>query len=929
VKVQIDGATVEVPEGTTIFEAAERAGIEIPALCHDLRLAPVGVCRICVVDVGERTLAAACVRACSPDMRVETESAEIEAHRTQLLDLMMADQPDAALDARETTTADNALFALARSHGATGQRLPRRRETQLDDSSAVIAVDHQACILCDRCIRACDDLQNNEVIGRTGKGYGARIAFDLDQPMGGSSCVACGECATVCPTGALVDKPVGEPIRPRETLEAVDSVCPYCGVGCALTYHVDRNKGAIVFAEGRASPGNHERLCVKGRYGWDYAAHPQRLRVPLIRRDEHYPKGALSADVRGEHDGRRKPGGLVDYDEVLPAFREATWDEALDLVARRFGEIRAERGSGALAGFGSAKCSNEEAYLFQKLVRTAFGTNNVDHCTRLCHASSVAALLEGIGSGAVTTTYGDVANAEVAIIAGSNTTANHPVAASFFKEAAKRGTRLIVVDPRRSDIADHAAFYCRLKPGTDVAFYNAIMHVIIAEELADAAYIAAHTENFEALRENVAAYDPERAAKICGIPAETLREVARTIGRAKGTIIYWGMGISQHVYGTNNARCLIALALLTGNIGRPGTGLHPLRGQNNVQGASDSGLIPMVFPDYQSVADPEIRAKFEKAWGCELDPEPGLTVVEITRGALEGTVRGMYIMGENPFLSDPNVNKVRQALANLDFLCVQDIFLTETAEFADVVLPASSYLEKLGTYTNTDRRVQIGRPALEPPGEARLDWQILCEVSTRMGVPLAYESPEEIFAEFASLTDAYRHFDYENLGLTGKLWPNPDPANDDGPVVLFADGFPTANGRAKFVPARWTAARELPDAEYPFVLNTGRLLEHWHTGSMTRRTRALDNIEPEAFVCLHPDDARELGIDEGTRVEVASRRGRVECKARLTERESRGALFMPFHFREAAANLLTLDELDPDGKIPEFKFCAVRIAPAS
>ena len=928
IKLSIDGQSIEVEDGTTIWQAAQALGIEIPVLCHDPRLAPVGVCRMCVVDVGERTLAAACVRECEAGMQVQTATGEVEAHRKILTELLMADQPPGD-DARETALGDNALLALARRYGADGATFPRGSERVRDASSPVIAVDHQACILCDRCIRACDEIQHNEVLGRTGKGYAAGIAFDLGAPMGESTCVSCGECAAVCPTGALVDKPIGAALRPRQELEAVDSVCPYCGVGCALTYHVDREANQIVFAEGRESPASQQRLCVKGRYGWDYAQHPQRLTVPLIRREDHYPKGALSRDVRGEHDGRRKPGGVVDYAEVMPAFREATWDEALDLVARRLSGIRDDHGPSALAGFGSAKCSNEEAYLFQKLVRAAFGTNNVDHCTRLCHASSVAALLEGIGSGAVTTTYGDVANAGIALLTGTNSTSNHPVAASFFKQARKRGTKIVVVDPRREDIADHADWYCRVKPGTDVAFYNAMMQVIIEQDLADGAYIEQHTENYEALRATVAKYPPERASKICGVAPETIREVAMAFATAGPGVIYWGMGISQHVYGTNNARCLIALALLTGNIGRAGSGLHPLRGQNNVQGASDSGLIPMVFPDYQSVADASVREKFERAWGRPLDPNPGLTVVEITRAALEGDVKGMYIMGENPFLSDPNVNKVRQALSNLDFLVVQDIFLTETAEFADVILPASAYLEKTGTYTNTDRRVQIGRPALRMPGEARVDWEILCEVSSRMGYPMQYASPSEIFDEFASLTEAYKTLRYDNLGSTGKLWPNPDPEHEDGPVVLFGAGFPTASGRAKFVPAEWTAARELPDSDYPLVLNTGRLLEHWHTGSMTRRARALDSIEPEAFVCLHPEDAREKGIEEGARVEVRSRRGRVVCKARLTARESRGAVFMPFHFREAAANLLTLDELDPDGKIPEFKFCAVDVSPAA
>jgi formate dehydrogenase major subunit len=618
----------------------------------------------------------------------------------------------------------------------------------------------------------------------------------------------------------------------------------------------------------------------------------------------------------------------VDYKEVMPAFREATWEEALDLVAKRLGEIRDRDGPGALAGFGSAKCTNEEAYLFQKLVRTAFGTNNVDHCTRLCHASSVAALLEMIGSGAVTTTYGDILNAEVALLTGTNATANHPVAATFFKQAAKRGTKIIVVDPRASGISAHAWRFCQIRSGTDVAFYNAMMHVIVAEGLVDEEYVKKHTTGFEAVKAKVLEYTPERAAAICGVPAETIREVALAYGQARAAVTYWGMGMSQHVHGTDNCRCIISLALMTGNIGKEGAGLHPLRGQNNVQGASDAGLIPMMFPDYQRVDNAKARAKFEGAWGRKLDGRPGLTVVEIMKGALEGRIKGMYMLGENPFLSDPNINKVRKALSNLEFLVVQDIFLTETAEFADVVLPATSALEKDGTVTNTDRRVQVMRPALKPPGEARLDWQIICDIATRMGHPMRYRSAAEVFDEMVPLTDAYKGLTHEKLGRTGKLYPCPEPEKSDGTIVMFGDGFPTADGRAKFVPADHTGADELPDKEYPFILVTGRVLEHWHTGVMTRRSHTLDAREPEAFVEIHPDDCRKLGVDTGRFVTVSSRRGTISLKVRRGTGTQPGSIFIPFHFREAAANVLTTDKLDPFGKIPEFKFCAVKVVPA-
>jgi formate dehydrogenase major subunit len=517
----------------------------------------------------------------------------------------------------------------------------------------------------------------------------------------------------------------------------------------------------------------------------------------------------------------------------------------------------------------------------------------------------------------------------VAIVTGSNSTANHPVASSFFKQARRNGTTIIYVDPRADKMADHADIYCQLKPGTDVAFYNGIMHEVIRLGLTDDAFIRARTSNYEALARTVADYPPERAEQITGVPADLIRRVARAWGEAKAGVIFWGMGVSQHTTGTDNARCLIALCAITGNVGKPGAGLHPLRGQNNVQGASDMGLIPMFYPDYAKADDPGVKARFEQVWGtADLDPKKGLTVTEIIGSALKGGVRGMYMLGENPFLSDPNINKVRKALSKLDFLVVQDIFLTETAEFADVILPASSYLEKEGTYTNTDRRVQRGRTVVDTPGQARVDWEVVQDIANRIGLGWRYESSRDIFEELVSVIPSYQNLTYDNLGPGGKLYPNPDPARSDGTVVMFTEKFNTGDGLAHLVPAEWLPARELPDEEYPFVLNTGRMLEHWHTGSMTRRSYALDAIAPKALVFIHPDDAAGLGLEDGDLARVSSRRGVIELETKVSHREARGNCFIPFHFREAAANLLTIDAIDPFGKIPEFKFCAVRIEPA-
>ncbi|MEE9148899.1 MAG: formate dehydrogenase subunit alpha, partial [Candidatus Tectomicrobia bacterium] len=816
--VTIDGAKVEVQPGTTLYDAAKSAGIDIPVLCHAPTLQPVAVCRLCVVEVeGARVLQAACMRQAEDGMVVRTQSDKVQRSRRMLVELLMSDYPQGGRGHGEAhgahngyTGKPNLLLDLARQQGITAPRFPARPfDRGRDLSSKVIQVDHNACIMCDCCIRACDDVQNNEVIGRGGKGYAARIIFDDDQPMGESTCVSCGECMAACPTGALTDIPLTLPVLADTALKQVDSLCPYCGVGCAITYSVDAPTNTIVQVSGRNSPINHGRLCVKGRYGFDYAHHQERLTVPLIRQPEYYPKAVESL----EHPRQ--------------AFREATWDEALDLAAQRFMAIKRQYGGQALAGFGSAKCSNEDNYLFQKLIRVVFGTNNVDHCTRLCHASSVAALMEQLGGGSVSNPFSDCLDTDAIFIIGSNTTHNHPVAATFMKQAAKAGTILIVADPRRPEIADHADYYVRFNPGTDVAFLNGLIHVIIREELYDAQFIEERTEDFDRLRDTVQAYTPRVVSRLTGIPEPRLIEVARAYGGAGRAMIFWGMGISQHTTGTDNSRCLINLALLTGNIGRPGTGLHPLRGQNNVQGASDVGLIPMVYTGYQSVEDTAVREKFERAWGVDLDPKAGLTVIEIMSEVLEGNIKAMLMMGENPFLSDPNINKVKKCLAAMDFLVVQDIFLTETAAYADVILPGTSFAEKTGTYTNTDARVQLARKAIEPPGQARVDWHIIADLAGRMGYPMHYDSEEQIWQEIVSVTPVFGGITYDRLQSEGLPWPCPQP-DHPGELIRFTDTFP--RGKGKFVPAEYAPARELPDDVYPFVLNTGRVLEHWHTG---------------------------------------------------------------------------------------------------
>ncbi len=907
ITLTLDGDEITVPEGSTIWETAHGRGLTIPHLCHKPApgYRPDGNCRACMVEVeGERVLVASCIRPVAESMVVKTGSARAEKARRLVVELLAADQPDEPHD-RSSHFRDMAVAT-----GVLESRFPRvetERVPLLDDSHVAMRVNLDACIHCNLCVRACREVQVNDVIGMAGRGRDEQIVFDMADPMGASTCVACGECVQACPTGALLPATVVDAHQHGDSQDydrAVDSVCPYCGVGCQLSFKV--KDGRIKHVEGIDGPANENRLCVKGRFGFDYIGHPHRLLKPLIRREDAPAKGLN-----------------VDPEDWSTHFREASWDEALDFAAQSL------KGRGReIAGFGSAKCSNEEAYLFQKLIRQGFGHNNVDHCTRLCHASSVAALLENVGSGAVTATFNEIENSDVAIVIGANPIENHPVAATYFKQFAKRGGKLIAMDPRGVGLGRYATHRLQFKPGTDVSMLNAIMHVIVEEGLYDAQYIQAFTENWEAMKDHLKDFSPEKMAQVCGIEAEVLRDVARTFAGAKAAIIFWGMGISQHIHGTDNSRCLISLALMCGQVGRPGTGLHPLRGQNNVQGASDAGLIPMFLPDYQSVTDDGVRSRFTEVWNSEdFSNQKGLTVVEIMDAIHAGQIKGMYILGENPAMSDPDVDHARDALAKLDHLVVQDIFLTETANYADVILPASAWPEKTGTVTNTNRQVQMGRPAVPPPGEAREDWWIEVELAKRLGLGWTYTHPREVFAEMKKTMKSLDNITWERLEKGAVTYPSLSP-EDPGQAIVFGDGFPRPEGRAKFTPASIVPPDELPDADYPFVLITGRQLEHWHTGSMTRRASVLDSIEPEANCSLNPKTLRAMGVAPGDMIRLTTRRGSVTVMARADRAIAEDNVFLPFAFVEAAANLLTNPALDPFGKIPEFKFSAVRVEKA-
>jgi len=889
VQLTINNRTVHVEAGLTLMEAACSQGIPIPHLCHHPAISALGTCRLCVVEVeGGRNLPASCTTPVQEGMVVWTESERVIKARQTVLDLILANHPLDCLTCEKN--GDCRLQDYAYQYGLDKSSFDgARRQYPKDESNSFFIRDHEKCILCGRCVNLCAERVGSRVYDFGFRGFESKVVAGLDSAQEESSCVFCGNCISVCPTGALQPKMTKGKGRIYQ-LEEAEVICPYCGVGCALKLQI--RAGQVVGALPANGPANKNLLCVKGRFGLDFVQHPDRLTKPLIRKD----------------------GILV----------EATWEEVLSYTANRLQDLKDKYGPAALAGISSTKCSNEENYLFQKFMRTVLGTNNVDNSARLCHASTISGLSESFGSGAATNTIAELAEVEVFLIVGTNTTENHPVIGFKVLEAQRKGAKVIVVDPRRTDLGRKADIFLQLLPGTDVALLNGLLHVIVSEELYDNQFIAERTEGFPEMCALVQEYTPAYVEKITGVPAADVINAARLYATSDKAAILYAMGITQHTTGTDNVRSIANLAMATGNVGRENTGVYPLRGQNNVQGACDMGTLPSYYPGYQKVNNPEIRDKLGAFWGVELPAEPGLSVMEMMDAARAGTLKGMYIMGENPMLSSPDLNAVEKSLRNLEFLVVQDIFLTETAQLAHVVLPGASFAEKDGTYVNTERRVQLVRQAISPIGESLPDWQIICQLSTALGQQQLAISPAEIMEEISHITPSYGGVSYSRLAGQGLQWPCLDDQHPGTPY-LHKERF--TRGKGQFVAAQFQHPHELPDEAYPLIFVTGRHLYHYHTGTMSRRSKGLEAARPEAYVEINPVTAAGMGVENGEYVLLESRRGSIKIKTKVTERIPERIVFVPFHYKEAAANLLTNSAFDKIAQIPELKVCAARLVP--
>ena len=887
----INGLPVEVERGTTILQAAQSAGIEIPTLCYLKDVLPDGSCRLCMVEIeGKRGLVTACSEPIREGDVIHTESRQITKARRTTLDLLLSHHDNNCFACH--SNGDCKLQAYCLEYGVEQTSFRKdKMDLPIDDSSKFFVYDPNKCILCHRCTNTCQELNGIGAIDVVNRGFESTIAPEFMVKIADSKCESCGNCVSNCPTGALTAK-TQKPFRLWQTHEVL-TTCSYCGVGCQLKLLVKGND--VVDVRPADGPVNQGLLCVKGRFAFDFINDKNRLTKPLIRKD-----GVLT---------------------------EAGWDEALTLIADKIGEIKTEYGPDAIAGFSSARCTNEENYLFQKFMRAAIGTNNVDHCARLCHSSTVAGLATTLGSGAMTNPIRDVKEADVIFITGSNTTHAHPVMGMLIRQAKKAGKKLIVADPKRIPLAEIADVYLQIKPGTSVALTNTMLNIIFAEGLEDKEYIAKYTEGVDELKETVKAYTPEVGEKITGVSKELIIEAARLYASSHKSYIAYAMGITQHLNGTNNVMSMSNLALVTGNLGHAGCGVNPLRGQNNVQGACDMGALPTDYPAYQKVFDPAVREKFEKAWGVQLSGKTGLTVTKTIPAMLKGDIKMLYVMGENPMVSDPNSAHVKEAIEKT-FTVVQDIFLTETAELADVVLPVTCFAEKDGTFTNTERRVQMIRQAVPAKGESKYDWQILAELMNRLGYSCSYNSAEDIFNEMRAVTPSYAGISYAKIeAQDGVCWPCPTE-DHPGTPILYVNGPTRKGGKALLKAMEWTASPETEDPDYPITLMTCRLLYHYHTRTMTDKTAAVHYTVPRNYIELNPEDAMEKGISQGDWVCVTSPRGSIFCEAHVEDSLEPGVAWMPFHYSGGANILTDSDNLDPVCSIPGYKQVGVKVAKA-